>query len=122
MTDHSGFAKLPSPPYYAVIFSSQRSREDEAGYHATADRMLELVRDQPGFLRSESGRGADGLGITVAYFGSEAAIAAWRIHPEHAQARSNGHRLWYAHFEQRIAKVERAYGGVRRDAAPEASP
>ncbi|TKR29457.1 antibiotic biosynthesis monooxygenase [Luteimonas gilva] len=122
MTDHPGFAALPSPPYYAVIFSSQRSAEDETGYHATAERMLELVQEQPGFLGSESTRGADGFGITVAYFESEAAIAAWRNHAEHTAARRDGHRLWYRHFELRIAKVERAYGGVRREAAPEASP
>lgn len=119
MTDHPGFATLPAPPYYAVIFSSQRSAEDEAGYHAAAERMLELVREQPGFLGSESARGADGFGITVAYFETEAAIAAWRNHPEHALARSEGHRLWYRHFEQRVAKVERAYGGVRRETQPE---
>jgi len=117
MTDRPGFAALPSPPYYAVIFSSQRSAEDDAGYHATAERMLELVQEQPGFLGSESARGADGFGITVAYFESEAAISAWRNHAEHAAARREGHRLWYRHFELRIAKVERAYGGVRRDAA-----
>lgn len=119
MPDQPGFASLPAPPYYAVIFSSQRSDRHEAGYHAAAERMLALVQDQPGFLGSESARGGDGFGITVAYFDSEAAIAAWRAHPEHAVARRNGHRLWYRHFEQRIARVERAYGGVRRDADAE---
>lgn len=116
MTDHPGFAKLPPPPYYAVIFSSQRSDEDESGYHAAAERMLQLVQSQPGFLGSESARGADGFGITVAYFDSEASIASWRNHAEHAAARRQGHRSWYEHFELRIARVERAYGGVRREA------
>ena len=39
----SGFATLPEPPYYAVIFSSLRNNEDEAGYAAAAERMLELA-------------------------------------------------------------------------------
>lgn len=108
---HDGFATLPAPPYYAVIFSSKR-RDGGAGdgYDATSARMLELVQQQPGFLGAESTRGADGFGITVAYFESEAAIAAWRNHAEHADARARGRAEWYEHFELRIAKVERAYG------------
>jgi len=108
---HDGFAKLPAPPYYAVIFSSKR-RDGGAddGYDVTSARMLELVRQQPGFLGAESTRGADGFGITVAYFEDEAAIAAWRNHGEHADARARGRNEWYEHFELRIARVERAYG------------
>ena len=108
---HDGFATLPAPPYYAVIFSSRR-RDGGAddGYDATSARMLELVRRQPGFLGAESTRGADGFGITVAYFEDEAAIKAWRDHAEHADARARGRNEWYEHFELRIAKVERAYG------------
>ena len=56
---NSPFAKLPSPPYYAVIFSSTRTA-GENGYHAMADRMVELAAEQPGFLGVESTRGADG--------------------------------------------------------------
>lgn len=109
---HDGFATLPAPPYYAVIFSSKRRDAGGAddGYDAMSARMLELVHQQPGFLGAESTRGADGFGITVAYFESEAAIAAWRNHAEHAEARARGRAEWYEHFELRVAKVERAYG------------
>lgn len=109
----SGFARLPKPPYYAVIFSSLRNSQDEAGYGAMAERMVELAQQQPGFLGMESTRGADGLGITVAYWESEAAILAWRQHAEHTAAREQGRRDWYDHFELRVAKVERAYGWDR---------
>jgi heme-degrading monooxygenase HmoA len=105
----TGFAKLPEPPYYAVIFSSQRSGDGEADYAATASRLFELVQSQPGFLGAESTRGADGFGITVAYFDSEESIARWRRHAEHAAARERGKREWYTHVELRVAKVERAY-------------
>ena len=105
------FARLPPPPYYAVIFSSKR-REGvgDDGYAEMAQRMEQLVAQQPGFLGAESTRGADGFGITVAYFESEAAIAAWRNNAEHAAARARGRAEWYDHFELRVAKVERAYG------------
>lgn len=108
--DSDAFAKLPPPPYYAVVFSSVRTGADEAGYGEAAVRMVELAREQPGFLGVESARGADGFGITVSYWESEDAIRAWRRHAEHAATRERGRAQWYRHFELRIARVERAYG------------
>ena len=104
------FARLPQPPYYAVIFSSQRNGHDDAGYGEAAQRMVELAAQQPGFLGVESARGADGFGITVSYWESEEAIAAWRRHAEHAATRAHGRVHWYDQYELRVAKVERAYG------------
>jgi heme-degrading monooxygenase HmoA len=104
------FAKTPAPPYYAVIFTSTRTAVDE-GYGAVAQRMVELASQQPGFLGVESARGEDGLGITVSYWSSLEAIAAWKAQGEHRVAQANGHKKWYQHFETRIARVERAYGG-----------
>lgn len=109
----SAFAHLPEPPYYAVIFSSQRTPGDQ-GYGAMAERMAELAHQQPGFLGMESTRGAGGFGITVAYFQDEAAIIGWKAHAEHRHAQRMGHTTWYEHFEVRVAKVERAYGGPGR--------
>ena len=105
------FAQTPKPPYYAVIFSSARTPGD-AGYGAMAERMVELAAQQPGYLGVESVRGADGFGITVSYWEREAAIAAWRNQAEHVAAQELGISQWYAHYELRIAKVERAYGKV----------
>lgn len=104
------FARLPQPPYYAVIFSSRRNGDDDAGYAQAAQRMVELAAQQPGYLGVESTRGDDGFGITVSYWESEAAIAAWRQHAEHAATRAYGRQHWYEHYELRVAKVERAYG------------
>ncbi|MGN6512772.1 MAG: antibiotic biosynthesis monooxygenase family protein [Lysobacteraceae bacterium] len=109
----SGFARLPQPPYYAVIFSSRRRGDERDGYAETSARMAELAASQPGFLGMESTRGEDGFGITVAYFDSEAAILAWRRNAEHTAARERGRGEWYDHFEIRVAKVERAYGWDR---------
>lgn len=106
-----GFATLPPPPYYAVVFSSLRRDDgDAAAYAATAQRMAELAAEQPGYLGAESTRGADGFGITVSYWASEADIQAWRRHAEHTVARERGRTHWYDHFELRVAKVERAHG------------
>lgn len=103
-------AALPDPPYYAVIFISVRTPGDDDGYGAMAERMVELAREQPGFLGVESVRDANGLGITVSYWKDEAAIHGWREHAEHLIAQAKGRNQWYAHYELRVARVERAYG------------
>lgn len=103
------FARTPAPPYYAVIFTSLRTPEDN-GYGEMAQRMLELAALQPGFLGAESVRGADGFGITVSYWASEADIVAWKEQAEHRSAQEGGKSGWYAAYELRVARVERAYG------------
>ena len=96
-------------PYYAVVFTSIRSQEDTKGYSLAAQQMLDLVRDQPGFLGVESARGDDGLGITVSYWTSEAAVVAWRYHPEHKAIRERGRSTWYQRCTTRVTRVERNY-------------
>ena len=103
------FAQTPEPPYYAVISTSQRTAGDD-GYADMAGQMVALAQQQPGFLGVESVRGAEGVGITVSYWESEEAIAAWRQHAEHSVARSQGRERWYGQFSVRVARVERAYG------------
>ncbi|HEX2749596.1 MAG TPA: antibiotic biosynthesis monooxygenase [Verrucomicrobiales bacterium] len=101
--------RTPEPPYYAAIFSSQRT-EGDRGYGAMADRMVELASSQPGFLGVESVRGANGFGITVSYWTSEADIAAWKANAEHLVAQETGRKTWYGDYQVRVAKVERQYG------------
>lgn len=105
---------LPQPPYFAVIFTNQRTPGD-AGYGDMASHMATLAAEQPGYLGAESARGADGLGITVSYWRSEADIAAWRRNAEHKIARDTGRSDWYQHYTLRVAKVERAYTWARED-------
>lgn len=110
--DAPRFAATPAPPYYAVIFSSRRTTQDDAGYAEASDRMVELAQGMPGFLGVESARDTAGFGITVSYWASEDAIAAWKTQAEHAVIRERGRWLWYDHFEVRVARVERAYGSA----------
>jgi heme-degrading monooxygenase HmoA len=105
----SRFAPRPEPPYYAVIFTAQRTEVDD-GYGQTADRMVELASMQPGFIGVESTRDESGLGITVSYWRTLADVAAWKRHVEHTAARDGGRARWYTRYELRVAKVERAYG------------
>ena len=103
-------ADTPAPPYWAVIFTSLRTPDDEAGYAQTAGEMEALASQQPGYLGIESARDAQGLGITVSYWSSREAIAAWRAQADHQTAQRLGRERWYRAYELRIARVERAYG------------
>ena len=104
------FAQTPMPPYYTVIFTSQCRAEDAlGGYGAMAARMVELAAQQPGYLGIERARNTGGFGITVSYWESLEAISAWKANAEHRVAQENGRRFWYAHYELRIARVERGY-------------
>jgi len=99
-------ARTPEPPYFAVIFTSIRTNGDE-GYAETAERMLELASQQPGFLGFESAR--QEIGISVSYWSSEEAIRAWKRNLEHLQAQGRA-KNWYKAFRVRVCRVEREYG------------
>jgi heme-degrading monooxygenase HmoA len=100
-------AKTPTPPYYAVIFTSVKMENNE-GYDEMAERMVELAQQQPGFLGLESARNE--IGITVSYWTDLVSIKNWKEHAEHTIAREKGRADWYKAFKTRIAKVERDYG------------
>lgn len=103
-------ANTPTPPYYAVIFTSVKMESNE-GYNEMAERMMELAQQQPGFLGVESARNE--VGITVSYWTDLVSIKNWREHAEHTIAREKGRADWYKAFKTRIAKVERDYGFER---------
>ena len=111
----SAFAPLPDPPYYAVIFTSQRTAGDH-GYAAMAERMAEMARARPGCLGVESARDNDGFGITVSYWTDEASILAWKADARHLVAQRLGQDRWYSHYSLRIARIERHYSGPDRRA------
>jgi len=100
-------AQTPVPPYFAVIFTSIR-RTGDNGYAEMADQMLEMARQQEGYLGVESARNE--IGITVSYWRDLECIKKWRENMEHSVARDKGRKEWYKSFKVRIAKVEREYG------------
>lgn len=100
-------AQTPQPPYYAVIFTSVR-KEGDNGYAEMADRMVELARQQDGFLGIESARNE--IGISVSYWRDLESIAAWKRNAEHQLAKQMGREMWYKMFKTRIALVEHDSG------------
>jgi len=103
---HKMKSVMPKTPYYAVIFTSTRTKVDN-GYGEIAEHMVSLASQQDGFLGVESAR--EEIGITVSYWRDLEAIKCWREHAEHTLVIEKGRKDWYQSFTVRIAKVERAY-------------
>lgn len=96
----------PPPPYYAVIFSTIPSNNLE-GYPDMADQMIQLAKNQPGYLGYESAH--SDIRITISYWKDLDAIRQWKNQPAHQIAQKLGKKKWYKAFKVRICKVERAY-------------
>lgn len=96
-----------SPPYYAVIFTSVRTDNDQ-GYDRAAEHMMTLARDQSGYIGFES-VSDEGIGISVSYWKDLASIRAWKQAADHIAAQKAGQDKWYKSYTTRIAKVEREY-------------
>lgn len=106
-------AQTPKPPYYAVVFSSQRTENDADGYAEMSDRMFALAAQQPGYLGVESVSGEDSFGMTVSYWESLDAIRNWRAQAEHKIAQAQGRAKWYENYKRRICLVETEYSFER---------
>jgi len=74
------FANTPKPPYYAVIFTSDKA-EEENGYEEMAHKMTELAKEEDGFLGIESAK--ENLGITVSYWKDLESIKKWKMNTDH---------------------------------------
>ncbi|MBB4837910.1 heme-degrading monooxygenase HmoA [Sphingomonas kyeonggiensis] len=96
-----------------VMFISERTGTDPAGYAEAAARMDALAAQQPGY------RGVDHVGndqaqaITLSYWADEASAVAWRKHPEHAETREAGRGRWYSWYMLHVAEIGRSYSWQR---------
>ncbi len=98
--------RIPEAPCFAVIFTSRLAGE-HPDYAEAAARMEVLVREMPGYLGHCSARDDGGLGITVSYWSSLDAVAAFRGNIEHLAAQRAGRERYYSEYDLRVARVER---------------
>lgn len=98
--------KTTFKPYYAVIFTSKK-KKTEPTYVSMAEAMIELAKKQPGFIDIESAE--DEIGITVSYWESLDAIAAWKGNSMHQIAQEMGKNDWYKYYKVKVARIEREY-------------
>ncbi|WP_297791778.1 antibiotic biosynthesis monooxygenase [uncultured Eudoraea sp.] len=92
--------------YYAVIFTSIRTSEDQ-GYRLMSEEMEKLAKIQPGYLGFESAK--EEIGISISYWENLESIAKWKANLEHLVAQDKGKNEWYKWYKVRICLVEREY-------------
>ncbi len=95
-------------PYYAVIFASIRTEGDN-GYSLMADLIENKLKDFDGYLGMDHATDETGVRLTVCYWESMEAIAAWKNDKEHLEAQLLGKAVWYEDYSVRVARVEKAY-------------
>jgi len=98
-------ARLPEPPYYAVIAPASL-HADVKGYPELAARLVQVARGIDGFLGIEACFQGS-FALAVSYWRSLEAIDTWRQHAEHLRAKELGKTRWFESYVTRIAKVER---------------
>ena len=94
----------PEPPFYAVIFISQKT-DDMEGYSEMDQFLMEEAQKQPGFLGYSSTTRPEG-GIFISYWKDHQAIDKWRKHATHQKAKGLAFPKWYRYLHSMITKVE----------------
>ena len=103
---------MPEPKSVAVIFSSTRTLEDDAGYTIMAKLMESLAAEQEGFISVQTVRDPETRqGITVSYWRDEQSARSWKLVHQHALAQELGKVRWFSEYSIVIADVTRAYAG-----------
>lgn len=97
------------PQYYAVIFTSKRSHTNQKEYDKISTRMVELAHAQNGFIKAESVRDSEGMGITVSYWKTLQDIKNWKFNSEHLLAQEFGRSKAYDSYTTQVCQVDREY-------------
>ena len=92
-----------APGQVVTVFRS-RLREDAApGYHETADEMLAIAQQIPGFVDYKFFVAEDGERVSIATFADHDAQRQWREQVEHRAAQQRGRREWYEWYSIQVA-------------------
>lgn len=92
-------------PYYAVIFSYQRS-QDLGGYREMDDKTIELAKTMPGYLGHEFAGDGAVHAIFISYWKDMDSINHWKKNTVHKAAKAKGKTQWYQWYHSQITKVE----------------
>jgi len=90
-----------------AVFRSRLNPGVQDEYGPMAKHMSALARTIPGYVSHKGFVAEDGERVTIVEFETEEALQAWRIHPEHAQAKKRGFESLFADFKFQICNVIR---------------
>jgi heme-degrading monooxygenase HmoA len=90
-----------------VVFRSRLSAEAGDDYSDMAAEMLATAKEMPGFVEFKSFKADDGERVSLVYWQDHETMAAWRNHPRHRVAQSNGRSKWYSSYRIEVADIAR---------------
>ena len=105
----------------AVIFEVLPTADGLAGYLDHAARLKPLLAGIDGFVSVERFQSLTEPGklVSLSFWRDEAAVRAWREHPEHRATQAAGRGGIFSDYRLRVAEVYRDYGLVtNREQAP----
>ena len=93
-----------------VVFRSRyKAGADLDAYRELAVEMRALVATQPGFISIESFGAPDGTHVSLEFFETGEAAAAWGSHPAHREAQRRGREEFYSWYSVHVADVIRSH-------------
>lgn len=104
----------------AVIFEVIPAEGHKDAYLGVAADLRPLLEGTPGFVSVErfESLATPGKLLSLSFWESEAAVAAWRNSPRHRAAQTAGRDTLFAGYRLRVAQVLRDYGPDTREQAP----
>jgi heme-degrading monooxygenase HmoA len=99
-----------------------RADIDKAEWEQTFARMVALASEAPGCISIDGYAAPDGVELAVVRFESDAALRAWKNHPEHVLAQARGREAFFDAYKVTVASpVIREYEGQRTENAAQSS-
>lgn len=102
-----------------TVFRSRLTPGAEDEYGPMARRMSELARAVPGYISHKGFVADDGERVTIVEFESEEALQAWRVDPEHAQAKRAGIKRLFSEYSFQVCRVVRDRAWTAKPATPD---
>ncbi len=88
-----------------TVFRSRLAPGGQDEYGPMAKQMSELARNIPGYVSHKGFVAEDGERVTIVEFESEEALEAWKVHPQHRDAKRLGFTKFFSSFKYQICKV-----------------
>ncbi len=107
----------------AVIFEVCLHDQHRQEYFDIAADLRPLLQEIDGFISIErfESLSENGKLLSLSFWRDEAAIAEWRNLEKHRHAQARGRKNIFSDYRLRIATVDRDYGMLEREQAPEDS-
>lgn len=94
------------PPFAAgqvvTVFRNRLAPTAGSEYHETAEAMLDLAREMPGFVDFKTFGAEDGERVSLVTFADAASQRAWRDQADHRTAQEAGRDRFYAQYSIQV--------------------